>query len=156
MAYTMPAYRLAVRDKQILMNPQTNTNTGLHDPLRDLAPHAAPFHPDARLLLLALLLIVLIAGIVRMRRTDAYDDDYAPRRDMAWLLGVVWLGLGVEWIRSRMGLATPGFWFASLALLPFVFGAIVLGARLFGAYRDGASAPPPSRPNPPAPKAGRR
>lgn len=139
------------------MNPNPNTTSGLHDPLRGLAPHTAPFHPDARLILLALLLMTLIAGIVRLRRTDPYDDDYAPRRDMARLLGIVWLGLGVEWIRSRLGLATPGFWFASLALLPFVFGAIVLGARLFGAYRADASAsPPPSRPNPPTPKAGRR
>ncbi len=141
------------------MNPNThlNSNPGLHDPLRDLAPQTAPFHPDMRLILLALLLAALIAGIVRVRRTDVDDDDYAPRRDMALLLGVVWLGLGVEWMRSRLGLATPGFWFASLALLPFVFGAIVLGARLFGAYRADASAPiPPTRTDPPAPKAGRR
>ena len=129
------------------------TTSGLQDPLRDFAPAASRVHADARLILLAIVLLVVIGAWIRLRRTDPDETDYAPRRDMACLLSLVWAGLGVEWIRSRFDLATLGFWIATLALLPFVVGAVALGLRLIGAYRAESSVPPPAASRP---KAGRR
>ena len=92
-------------------------------------------HFDPRLVLLACLTLLLLGLFARLRRTSHSHLDYAARADMTRLLAVVWGGLLVEWARSRAGELTPGFWLASLALLPFVVGALMLSIRLFRAYR---------------------
>jgi hypothetical protein len=123
------------------MKPST-----LHDPLKDVRPGFAPANTlDLRLPLIVLVTLLLIVIAIRARRTPAFDPEYPARRDMARLLGVVWGGLLVEWARSRFDLATPGFWVASLALLPFVVGAVAFSVRLLRAYREPHPAPAATR-----------
>ena len=123
------------------MKPST-----LHDPLKDIGPGFAPARAfDMRLPLIAIVALLLLAVVIRARRTPPYDPEYASRVNMARLLGVVWGGLLVEWARSRFDLATPGFWIASLALMPFVVGAIAFSLRLFRAYREPENARPATR-----------
>ena len=115
--------------------------SSLHDPIQDIAPsHAASFpfnsHIDLRLMLIACLAVLLFALVIRLRRTAPLDPEWGPRADMMRLIAVICGGLLFEWVRARFDLATPGFWIASVALLPFVVGTVVLSVRLLQAYRQ--------------------
>lgn len=108
----------------------------LHDPLLAGMPQTPQTaHFDARLAFLAILTLLLLGLFARLRRTWRNDPEYANRADMTRLIAVVWGGLLVEWLRSRADELTPAFWLCSLALLPFVVGAIALSLRLFRAFR---------------------
>jgi len=113
--------------------------SSLHDPLQDIAPRHTggfPFDPhlDLRLVLIAVLALLLVALVIRLRRTAPRDPEWGPRADMARLTGVICGGLLFEWVRARFDLATPGFWIASVMLLPFMVAAVVLSLRLLQAY----------------------
>ena len=112
----------------------------LHDPLLAGIPQPpSTTYYDWRLWFLAVLTLLLLGLFARSRRASRHDPEYGNRADMTRLVAVVWGGLIVEWVRSRAGDLTPGFWIASVALLPFVGGAIFLSLRLFRAYRTPAA-----------------
>ena len=112
----------------------------LHDPLLvGMPPPISAAHFDGRLAFLAILTLLLLGLFARLRRTWRNDPEYDNRADMTRLIAVVWGGLLVEWLRSRADDLTPAYWLCSLALLPFVVGAIALSLRLFRAYRTPAS-----------------
>jgi hypothetical protein len=78
-------------------------------------------------------------AVVRWRRSDPTHIDYAARRDMVSLVGLLIAGVVGDSARVSFPSGSVGFNSLSIALVPVAIAAVWLLVRLAAAYRTTAS-----------------